>query len=55
MNKRLKGTFQTKNITLAANPSTIPYKVNINPGGSVDLKNKYKGIQCRECEGYGHV
>ena len=44
MNKILKGTFQTKNITPSSNPSTILFKVNILPRGRVDLKNKNKRI-----------
>ena len=55
MNKRLKGTYQTQNTNFASNPSTTPFKVNGFFGVNIEPTNKSKGIQCRECEGYGHI
>ena len=55
MNKRLKGTYQPKNTTFAFNPPIVPFKVNRFPRVNTDSTNKSKGIQCRECEGYGHI
>ena len=55
MNKRLKGTYQPKNTTFAFNPPIVPLKVNRFPRVNTDSTNKSKGIQCRECEGYGHI
>ena len=55
MNKRLKGTYQTQNMNFASNPSTTPFKVNRFSGVNIEPTNKSKGIQCRECEGYGHI
>ena len=55
MNKRLKGTYQTQNTNFASNPSTTPFKVNRFSGVNIEPTNKSKGIQCRECEGYGHI
>ena len=36
MNRRMKGTFQTKNMTLASNPFTTSHKAHTYPGGSID-------------------
>ena len=55
MNKRLKGTYLTKNINFSPNPSTAPFKGNKFSGVNTEATNNSKGIQCRECEGYGHI
>ena len=54
-NRRFRGTFQTKNMTYASSPFNASHKVNINPKGNPNVKNRYKGIQYREREGYGHI
>ena len=55
MNKRLKGTYQTKNTNFASNPSISPFKGNMFFGVNIEPANKRKGIHCRECKGYGHI
>ena len=44
MNKRLKGTYQSKNITFAFNPPTSPFKANRFSGLNPNPTNKGKGI-----------
>ena len=55
MNKRLKGTYQTKNTNFASNPFTTSFKGNRFSGVNTEPANKSKGIQCKECKGYGHI
>ena len=55
MNRRMKGTFQTKNMTPTSNMFAAHQKFHRHTGGNPDQKKKFKGIQCRECEGYNHV
>ena len=55
INKRLKGTYQTKNTNFVSNPPTASFKGNRFSGVNAKPPNKNKGIQCRECEGYDHI
>ena len=55
MNKRIKGNFQPKIMIPVPNPFAASQKMHKHLGGNFNHKNKSKGIQCRECEGYGHV
>ena len=44
MNKRLKGTYQSKNINFASNPLTAPFKANRFSGVNPNPTNKSKEI-----------
>ena len=55
MNNGLKGTYQTKNTNYTYNLSTNPFKGNRFFGVNTKPANKGTGIQCKECEGYGHI
>ena len=55
INKRLKGSYQTKSTNFASNPFIASFKGNRFFGVNTEPANKSKGIQCRECEGYGHI
>ena len=55
INRRLKGTYQTKNTNFASNPPISSFKGNRLFGVNVEPTNKSKGIQCMACEGYGHI
>ena len=48
MNKRLKGTYQPKNITFASNPLIDPFKANRFSGVNPNPTNKSKGIYYKE-------
>ena len=55
MNKRLKWYLLTQNKNFASNPFTVSFKVNRFSEVNAKPTNKSKGIQCKECEGYGHI
>ena len=55
MNRRIKGNFQPKIMTPVSNSFAAPQKVHRHLVGILDQKNKFKGIRCKECEGYSHV
>ena len=55
MNNRLKGTYQNKIKNFVSNHPIASFKGNMFSRVNTELANKNKGIQCKECEGYGHI
>ena len=53
LNKRIKGTYpQNKDMNVFPDPYNASQSAN---NRNQDTRNKYKGIQCRECGGYGQI